>query len=196
MKRILNRNILILLVAGALIVSGQAYTLTESPFPAVYVTRLTNIVLANNVPLAFDSAPAANATYGSWSSADPTKLVIAKTGWYLVGVDLTTLGTNYNGPDNSDWVGAVGRNGVDLAHLILGQRHDHSSGGTADLMSFSSPVRLTAADYLQLIVQNPLASGLLVESNVSVPPTSGSDYTTRPGTGVIGPHLYAIYQGP
>jgi len=164
-------------------------------FPGVYLTRLINKVIANNAPFDFDTALAINAAYASWDIGDPTKIVIAKAGWFWVGGDFTTLGTAYGGANNSDWIAQIERNGSDLDHAIMFERHDHSSGATADGMSIGGPRLLDVDDEISVLFQNANAANLLVESNPSEPPAVGSDYTTQPGTGAMSPHLYVYYVG-
>lgn len=184
--------LLALLLAGCTTASAAV---VDEPFKGVVLTRLTNLVLPNNTALPFDTAWTMNTGYGTWSAADPTKIVVAKSGWYRVGGDFTTLGTAYGGPNNADWVAQIGRNGIDLDHAIVAERHFHSSGGTADLMSIGGPVRLEAGDTIQVVFQNANGQSLLIESNPSVPPASGSDYRTQPGTGAMSPHLYIVFEG-
>lgn len=166
-------------------------------FPGVFLTRLANKVIANNTAFDFDTAWAINPLYGTWVIGAPTKIKVVTPGWYEVGGDFTTLGTNYAGASNLDWIAAITRNGITLAEFIVAERKRAGSGNgaSADLMSFSSPVLLAADDEIQVIFQNQNAANILVESNPSVPPTSGSDYTTRPGSGAMSPHLYVVYIG-
>lgn len=154
-----------------------------------FLTRLSNYVVNNDTAFPFDTARVMDTSYCTWAGTG-NPIVIVTEGWYWVGVNATTLGTYYGGANNSDWVTAVGRNGVDLAHTVISERHYHSSAASADLMSIGAPVYLYVADEIDVYFQNPNASTLLVESNPSDGLPSG--YLTDAGPGTIGTHLFLI----
>lgn len=158
-----------------------------------YLTRLTNVVINDDTAFSWDTARLMNASYASWTIGDPTKLHIERTGWYWVGGDFTTLGTFYGGADNADWLAGVGKNGIALANTVLLERHYHSSGASADLMSIGAPIYLLDTDYLQVYFQNAGATSILVESNPSDGVPSG--YLTDAGPGTMSPHLFLIAMG-
>lgn len=152
----------------------------------VQLTRLSNKVIADDTPFPYDTAFLLDTAYATWAG-EGEPLVIVRTGWYWLQVNTTTLGTGYGGPDDSDWLQAVGRNGITLADTIYGERAHGSSGGSALPFSGGRPVYLEAGDELQTYYQNAVfgASTLLVESN----PSDGPDYTTDTGPGTLSPHL-------
>lgn len=158
-----------------------------------YLTRLTNVVIADDTAFSWDTARLMNTSYASWTIGDPTKLYIDRTGWYFVGADITTLGTSYGGADNSDWLACIGKNGIALANTQIAERHRASTAVNADLMSIGTPMYLLDTDYLQLYLQNANAANILVESNPSDGLPSG--YLTDAGPGTISPHLYLIAMG-
>lgn len=153
-----------------------------------YLTRLTNVVINDDTAFSWDTARVLNTSYASWSIGDPTKLYIERSGWYWAGGDFTTLGTFYGGANNADWIAAIGKNGITLNDSYIMERHYHSSGASADLMSIGAPIYLLDTDYIQVYFQNVNASSILVESN----PTDGPDYTTDTGPGTMSPHLFLI----
>lgn len=155
-----------------------------------YLTRLNNLVINNDTAFDWSKASVLNAVYASWTIGDPTKLYIDRTGWYWVGGDFTTLGTTYGGANNADWIAGIGKNGIALANTVITERHYHSSGASADLMSIGSPVYLLDTDYLQVYFQNPNAATLLVESNPSDGLPSG--YLADAGPGTMSPHLFLV----
>jgi hypothetical protein len=157
-----------------------------------YLTRLSNVVVTEDVAFDWDTARVMHASYASWSAVDPSKLRIVTTGWYWIGGDFTTLGTSYGGANNSDWVAAVGKNGVALANTVIAERHGPKVATDADLMSIGSPVYLTSGDYLQVYFQNANSGSttLLIESNPSDGLPSG--YLDDAGPGTLSPHLFLI----
>lgn len=188
-------GLLILLALGIAGIVGHAQGVVPGGYPGVYLTRHSNLIIANDVAFPFDATLAADPLYATWDGS--TKVVIVKEGWYHVAADVTTLGGNYGGPSNVDWLAAIGVNGIDLGHTFVAERQFHSSGGTADLMSIGSDIYLVAGDTVQFYVENHTlgVSSLLVESNPSRPPSSGNDYRTQPGTGAISPHLSVRFVG-
>lgn len=155
-----------------------------------YLTRLANKVINEDTAFDWDTARVLDTSYATWTIGDATKLYCVRAGWYFVGGDFTTLGTFYGGADNADWLAGVGKNGVALANTVILERHYHSSGASADLMSIGAPVYLTSSDYLQVYFQNAGGTTLLVESNPSDGLPSG--YLTDSGPGTMSPHLYLI----
>ena len=150
------------------------------------LTRSTNVVVTEDTAFSYNTSVVMDTAYCTWAGTG-NPIVIVQTGWYFVWVNSTTLGTSYGGPNNSDWIHAVGKNGITLADTIYSQRDSSGNGASAQLMSGGSPVYLTAADAIRVYYQN-MVSGqttLLVESNVS----DGPDYTTDTGTMVLSPHL-------
>lgn len=156
------------------------------------LTRLSNVVVTEDTAFPYDTSVVLDTDFVTWAgSGNP--LVIVQTGWYWVHVNSTTLGTGYGGPNNSDWVHAVGRNGITLADTIYSQRNSSGNAASAQLMSGGSPVYLEANDEIRVYYQN-LVSGattLLVESN----PSDGPDYTTDTGPGTLSPHIFLVRMG-
>jgi hypothetical protein len=158
-----------------------------------YLTRLQNKVINNDTAFDWDTAVVMDSAFAHWAISDATKLYIDRAGWYWIGGDFTTLGTSYGGGANSDWLAGIGKNGITLNDTIVMERHAHSSGATADLMSIGAPVYLLDTDYVQVYFQNPNAASLLVESNPSDGVPSG--YLTDTGPGTMSPHLFLIAMG-
>lgn len=158
-----------------------------------FMTRLSNYVIADDTAFPYDTAVYINNAYMTWAgSGNP--LVCARAGRYAGTLVSTTLGTNYGGASNSDWIHAIGRNGVTLADTILSERHAHSSGATADLMTTGLQVfkdLFSVGDTIEVYYQNINGSTILVESN----PTDGPDYTTDVGPGTLSPHLQIFWIG-
>lgn len=155
-----------------------------------FLTRSANLVITEDTAFDWDLAPVMDAGYAHWAIGDPTKLYIDRTGWYWAGGNFTTLGTDYGGASNANWVAAIGKNGVTLADTIVAERHEAVSGAKADLMSIGSPVYLLDTDYVQVFFQNTNGTTLLVEANVSDGVPSG--YLADAGTHVLSPHLFLI----
>lgn len=164
-----------------------------------FLTRLSNYVVTEDTSFPYDHARVLNTAYFTWAG-EGNPLVCVQTGWYGIVLNSTTLGTGYGttglgsgtpAPDNSDWVHAVGRNGITLADTVVSERHVGLSGSSAQLMSTGPwPVYLESGDELDAYYQN-LASGvstLLIESN----PTDGPNYHTDTGDGVLSPHLILV----
>lgn len=164
-------------------------------FAGVKVTRLSNVTVANNAAVVFDAEIAD--PDGWWSAAAPTKLIVpaGKGGWYWVGADITTLGTTYGGPANTDVQLCVEKNwdGTQptlLASCVAYQRYSHGNGTSARAETLLQPILLAAGDELQLALIGPTSGGLLVESNPSDGLPSG--YLTDDGPGTLSPHFFAI----
>lgn len=156
-----------------------------------------NTTIADDTAFPWDVATVEDTSYASWDFAtDPTKVNIVRTGWYLVGADITTLGTSYGGADNADVIALIGKNGLTLDDTIIAERSDKPNSTGVGLFTVGpQPRYLEAGDYIQLYIQNVNANTTMLESNPSTPPATGSDYTNQPGTGVIGSHLYLIAMG-
>jgi hypothetical protein len=148
-----------------------------------FLTRLSNIVVAEDTTFPFDTARLMDTDYCTWAGED-APIVIVQEGWYVIHGNFTTLGTFYGGPSNARWFAFIGRNGNLLADTIAGELHSYSSTG-ADLMSIGTIEWLEAGDEITVYFQNATGTGLLVESN----PSDGPDYTTDTGPGTISPHL-------
>lgn len=199
----------LLTVAG----TGGAITVPEPP-PSedvdVLVVRVTNTTnytvtapqdpsLADADPLTFDTAfddyDGATTPSGVWTISDPTKFTLTRDLVRCsVEVHLTTLGTGYTGPSNSDVVVSVVKNwsgtGVYLDKTIAAVRCHHNGGASAQIDELSQFVGdLSAGDVLQVVTAGDGAGSLLIEANPSGPPPSGSDYTHETGTGIIGTHF-------
>lgn len=166
-----------------------------SAFAGAMLTRLSNRVHANSTAFPFDSA--AVDPDGWWSAGAPSRLTVpvGKTGWYIVGADVTTLGTNYGGTTNvnvqiqiaKNWNGVAG----DLLNAtVVYERFDNANGTAAHGNATASLVYLQAGDYLQLTTFNSNGADLLIESNPSDGVPSG--YLTDAGPGTLSPHLYVI----
>jgi hypothetical protein len=179
-----------------LIAGGGAGSFTSPPEEdemrvVAKLTRLSNIVVTEDTAFPYDEAVVLDTAYATWAG-EGNPLVIVQSRWYGIVVNSTTLGTSYSSaPDNSDWLHAVGRNGITLADTVVSERHSGLSGASAQLMSTGPwPVYLEAGDELDTYYQN-LVSGqttLLVESN----PTDGPNYLTDVGPGTLSPHLILI----
>lgn len=171
--------------------SGRSgFTVPEDDMRVVAkLTRLSNIVVTENTAFPYDTAIVLDTAYATWAG-EGNPLVIVTTGWYWIHLNSTTLGTFYGGPDNSDWLHAVGRNGITLADTVYGERNSSGNAATAQFISGGSPVYLEAGDEIDVYYTN-LKSGettLLVESN----PSDGPDYTTDTGPGTLSPHIFLI----
>lgn len=160
-----------------------------------YVTRLSNVVIANNTAFTFDTEIVD--TDAIWDAGNPTVFTVPATGWWWVGCDMTSLGTSYGGANNADLLYAVLKNwdGVSatLGYMIIAERFANSNGASAHLNSTASPVYLTAGDELQLIVINNGASSTLIESNPSDGVPSG--FLADSGPGTLSPHFYMVWIG-
>lgn len=158
--------------------------------PGGFVTRLSNVVQPNGVPLAFDHPVSGQA----WTPAEPTVLTVPHSGWWRVGVNLTTLGMSYGGPPNDDVGVYVVRNWNPatpyLTSTIAGERfHNGDKGWNAEINSILQPVWLDAGDRLEVVtVGGP--DGLLIESNPSDGLPSG--FPTDEGPGTLSPHFYLL----
>jgi hypothetical protein len=155
------------------------------------LTRLSNYVVNDDTAFPYDHAFVLDTDYATWAG-EGEPLVVVQAGWYWVWLNDTTLGTNYGGANNSDWLHAVGRNGITLNDTVFSQRHTGANAASAQLMSGGSPVYLQAGDELRTYFQNCVAgqTTLLVESN----PTDGvpGGYLTDEGPGTLSPHLFLI----
>ncbi len=160
-------------------------------FYGASIRRLANLVIADATAFPFDTAT--DDPLGMWDLGDATKLTIPRTGWYWVGADITTLGTNYGGPNNQQVMIEVCRNwdGVEphLDEDVVFERFWNKNGSEAHGNSTLQLVHLVAGDYLQLLLTGS-GSGLLVESNPSDGLPSG--YLTDTGPGTLSPHLYVV----
>lgn len=161
------------------------------PF-GTHLSSHANDVVRNEEPLAFDTANLDTAAM--FNPADPTVLTVTLTGWYWVGVDVTTLGTYYKGPDNRNVQIAVMRNwtpgATQLNHYIAYARHQNRDGASAAGNSLLQLVPLVAGDRLQVVLIGPTAGGLLVESNPSDGLPGG--FPTDMGPGTMSPHFYVV----
>ncbi len=175
---------LILTVIGAAIISPMpAEANLGETFYGVEISRSENAFSTLNVAFPFDTLRFGLSSM--WDSAQPTRINIPLSGLWLVGADITTLGTYYGGTENYGVILEIVKNwcGVETTcpHLyadIIGERYGNGSGAFAQMNSTSSIVELQAGDYLELIISGVL----LVESN--------------PGdSGTLSPHFYAYYLG-
>lgn len=155
-----------------------------------FVTRLSNVVQPNGEPFRFDHVVSGDL----WDPEEPSVLVVPATGWWRVGVDLTTLGTSYDGPPNNDVTISVVRNWDKsepfLTSTVAVERfHNDPDGRVAEINSLLEPVWLEAGDRLEVIlVGGP--EGLLVESNPSDGVPNGFRTDTGPGT--LSPHFFLL----
>jgi hypothetical protein len=161
-------------------------------FYGVHVTRLSNYVLTNEDPFPFDTVNVD--TDGIWDSSDPTKLTVQREGWYFLGANITTLGTDYGGASNAnvgiyilrDWDGVS----TQLAYYIAGERFENGFTSAAQLNSLLQLVYLEVGDVLELTLIGG-AGSLLVESNPSDGVPSG--YVSDDGPGTMSPHFYLVW---
>jgi hypothetical protein len=148
----------------------------------VFLTRLSNVTVEPGEVLAFDHAV---------TGGEPV-VVVPVDGWYWVGVNLTTLGTYYGGPPNTEVQISVVKNWDRttpyLTSTVAAERFHNRDGGSAEVNSLLQPVPLTAGDRLEVVLTSP--SGLLVESN----PSDGQpgSFTTDDGPGTLSPHFYLL----
>lgn len=152
-----------------------------------FLTRLSNYVIADDTAFPYDTSVYLDTNYFTWAGTG-NPLVCARAGRYAGTLVSTTLGTDYGGANNADWLHAIGRNGLALANTILSERHPGGSGVNAQLMTTGLQVfkdLFSVGDTIRVYYQNANASSLLVESN----PTDGPDYTTDTGPGTLSPHL-------
>lgn len=158
-----------------------------------YLTRLSNYVIDAGDPFPFDTEKiTTNANYFTWTGTPGDPLVCTRDGWYHLRGNFTSLGTNYSGPNNTDWSAAITRNGWDLDHMVVyGRKRAGSGGGTsADAFEISDDVYLEVDDLINVVFNvGEAVTSVLIESNPSTPPGSGSDYTSQPGPGTLSPHL-------
>jgi hypothetical protein len=178
----------------ALIHTAQAVA-ADSSVRGVHVTRRSNIVVRNGEPVPFDAEVVD--TGGLWNKADPTKLTIQRDGWFWVGADITTLGTDYGGPPNNNVQIAILKNwdgkSTQLPFYVVYERFANRRAELAQGNSTVQPIPLRAGDVLQLTLIGPTDDGLLVESNPSDGKPRGFVADTGPGT--LSPHMYAIRIG-
>lgn len=160
-----------------------------------FLTRFSNIVVTEDTEFPYDHAVVLDTDFFTWAG-EGNPLVCQVDGWYGIQVNSTTLGTGYGttglgsgtaAPNNSDWLHAVGKNGITLADTVISERHVGLSGASAQLMSTGPcPVYLEAGDTIDVYYQNLAgSSSLLVESN----PSDGPNYHTDTGPGTLSPHL-------
>jgi len=177
------------MVAGG----GGGFAPGEDMTLAVKLTRLFNLEINDNTAFPYDTAIVLDTSYATWAGTG-NPVVIVRTGWYFVWVNSTTLGTGYSSaPDNSDWLHAVGRNGITLDDTIYGERNSSGNGASAQFISGGSPAYLEAGDELEVYYVNFVTgeTSILVESNPSV----GPNYLTCAGPGTLSPHLMLIAMG-
>lgn len=190
-----------LLVVAALGLAGSSVSTAAPAVPTVggplptggvYITSLVNLIAdADGTPSAFpfnhepDDTP-------YWDITDPTVITVPATGWYWVGVDITTLGTGYGGANNQKVMIQVVRNwdGLQphLDDMVAWERFYNLNGISAHGNSLLQPVYLNEGDELQLILQSGGNTSLLVESNPSDGIPSG--FLADEGPGTLSPHFY------
>lgn len=160
--------------------------------PVHHVYSTSNEVVAQGDTVTFTAATT-ESDAAAWSVGNPDRLTIQAAGWYTVGFDVTTLGTDYGGPSNQVVVASITKNwdGVVpyLDATVAFERFYNNSGALAQGNSHATAVYLEAGDYLQLVLAGNVA-GLLVESNPSDGLPGGFPTDTGPGT--LSPHLYAV----
>jgi hypothetical protein len=150
----------------------------------VMITRMSNVVVDDSAPFPFDRQVA------GWEQADPSVIVVPADGWYMVGADITTLGTAYGGPSNrqtqlsvvKDWEPGT----PPLLATVAFENFHADDGQGAHGNSLLQPVWLEAGDRLELVI----GSQVLVESN----PSDGlpGDFLTDEGPGVLSPRFYLL----
>ena len=154
-----------------------------------FLTRLSNHVIADDTAFPYDTSVILNTGYFTWAGTG-NPLVCARAGRYGGTLVSTTLGTFYGGADNTDWIHAIGRNGITLAATILSERHTGASGASAQLMTTGMQAfkdLFAVGDTIRVYYQNTNAANLLVESNPSDGLPSG--YLTDAGPGTLSPHI-------
>lgn len=170
----------------------------SAAFYGVHLTRLSNLVIDNEDPFPFGVANEDSGEF--WDIGDPTKIVIppGQGGWYWVGADITTLGTNYGGSSNANVTIAVLKNwdgvSTQLGFYCAAERFENGNSTLAYMNTLSPQlVELAAGDVLQLVLIGG-GSDLLVESNPSDGAPSG--YLADDGPGTLSPHFYVLRAGP
>jgi hypothetical protein len=162
-------------------------------FYGVHVTRLSNYVLTNEDPFPFDTENVDSD--GIWDPGNPTVFTVQRTGWYFVGADITTLGTDYGGASNANLLIAILKNwdgvSAQLGYYIAVERYENGIATAAQLNSLLQLVYLEVGDELQLTLISAAGSSLLVESNPSDGVPSG--YLTDSGPGTLSPHFYLVW---
>lgn len=167
---------------------------TYGSFYGCKLTSSVNYIIDNSTPLYFDTEMVDAGDFFD-AGTDNTKIIIRRTGWYWVGANITTLGTDYSGPNNSNVVLAIMKNwdgvSTQLDYYVAFERYDNGMSGAAQGNTLLQQVYLEEDDELQLIVIGPTASGLLIESNPSDGLPGG--FPTDSGTGVLSPHFFAMW---
>lgn len=159
------------------------------------VMSTANDTVTNEEPIPFNTELIDSA--GMWSIGDPTKVHIPRDDWYWVGADITTLGTAYGGPNNTNVSIAIMKNwdgvSTQLGYYVAYERFNNEDGASAAGNSLLQLVYLEAGDVLQVILIGN-AGSLLVESNPSDGVPSGFPNDTGPGT--LSPHFFVISARP
>lgn len=179
--------------------SVKAYvdSASSGAFYGVHLTSTQNATWADEEPLEFTAANEDSDSF--WTVSDPSKITVpaGQGGWYFVGADITTLGTDYSGPSNDNVQIAVLKNwdgvATQLDHYVCYERFNNENGSNAHGNSLLQPVLLAAGDVLQVVLIGS-AGTLLVESNPSDGLPSG--YLTDTGPGTLSPHFYVLRAGP
>lgn len=187
----------LLLVAAAGVATQFVPSPEDDPMIVAFLTRFSNLVVADDTSFSYDHAVVLEEDYFTWSGTPGDPLVCQRAGWYGLALNSTTLGTSYGttglgsgtaAPSNLDWLHAVGRNGIALEDTVVSERHAGDNGAGAQLMSTGPwPVYLEVGDTLETYYQNLTAgqSTILVESN----PSDGPNFHTDTGPGTLSPHL-------
>lgn len=179
-------------------VPTAAHPLQVTNLPAVnsglvsFLTRSSNIKVSNEQPFPWNTE--IDDVGDTWDPADPTVITAAATGWYWVGVNITTLGTSYGGPNNSNVMITVLKNwdgvSIQLGYYVAWERFANTASTSAQGNSLLQMVHLEAGDELQVALIGATSAGLLVESNPSDGLPSG--FLTDAGPGTLSPHFYLI----
>jgi hypothetical protein len=165
------------------------------------INRLSNHVVSTNVVFPFGQALYDSTGGSMWTAGSPSKIVIpagvGNSKLWVIGADITTLGTSYGGTGNQrvileivkNWPGNEAVN-PHLNYEVAGERFWNENAASAYLNSISfHPVLLNEGDELELLVTGS-GSDLLVESNPSDGVPSG--YLTDDGPGTLSPRFYAF----
>jgi hypothetical protein len=168
----------------------------EGEFYGAKVTSLVNYVNTNGDALVFDSVLTDSGSFTNLGT-HASRITIQRTGWYWVGANITTLGTDYSGSNNSNVSISIVKNwdGVSayLDSTIAFERFENGLSTSAQANSILQQVYLTSGDYVEVITYSSVGSDLLIESN----PSDGSPggYPTDAGLGTLSPHFFIQWIG-
>lgn len=168
----------------------------QGEFYGAKLTSLVNYVNTNGDALVFDTILTDSGGFVDLV-ADSSKITVQRTGWYWVGANITTLGTDYSGSNNSNVALSITKNWDGVAayldSTVAFERFENDLSTSAQANSILQQVYLTEGDYIQVVTYTSSASNLLIESN----PSDGSPggYPTDAGLGTLSPHLFVQWVG-